>query len=82
MRIFIAEIFTGCRSQKGQGVSVTEVVRRCFVLRLASLTLAKVVQFYFTLPLGGADRFGPGRVTRWIQCRALPSLCSTLPRGR
>ncbi|KLU02125.1 hypothetical protein RISK_005795 [Rhodopirellula islandica] len=29
---------------------------------------AEVVPFFFTLPLGGADRFGPGRVTRWIQC--------------
>ncbi|CAD73727.1 hypothetical protein RB4343 [Rhodopirellula baltica SH 1] len=40
----------------------------------------KVVQSCFTLLLGGSARFGPGRVTRWIQCSALPSLRSTLPR--
>jgi hypothetical protein len=42
---------------------------------------AEVVQFYFTLPLGGSARFGPGRVTRWFRCSTLPSLRSTLPGG-
>jgi hypothetical protein len=49
----------------GKGRAVLE----CRVRKASGTPSAQeVVQHYSTRPLGGADRFGPGRVTRWIQC--------------